>query len=100
MIELIITKTGKEYGKSKDYRIFDNDRKVFVSLKDAKQWLKENYGNCKKQKMFIDLKSGETKQSGYIYSFHNSDLSHSPVEKWLQQDWVEIREVNYKYPEL
>lgn len=42
--------------------------------------------------MFVDAE-GKSKHIGYVIGFRNADLSRYPVEKWLQQDWVEFREV-------
>ena len=95
MIELNIKKTSKKIASKENYTGFDQFTKHFDNLKEAKQWLKEEYGNCKKEKMYVDLKSGGSKHIGYVYSFRNADMSHYPISKWLQQDWVEIIKVEY-----
>ena len=95
MIEVNITKTANIFGSKESFTSFDSEQKQFGNIKEAKQWLKETYGKCKKQKMFVDTKKGEAKHVGYIYCFRNADLSHYSINKWYQQDWVEIIEVNY-----
>ena len=99
MIELRITKRCKGYNPKSKYLTFDNQTKAFRSVKDAENWLKEEYGNCKKIKMYVEDVNDKTKTRciGYVYGFRNSDISHLPVEKWLQQDWVEFRESNLLY---
>ena len=91
MIQLQITMTGRGYGKNDEYRCFDEDTKTFSDMKSAKGWLKEQYGKSKRGKIYQDHKNGISYQVGYIYSFNNADWSHSPVNKWRQQDWVEFQ---------
>ena len=93
MIQLVIVQTGKGYAPKEERRIFDKSIKSFPDMEAAKAYLSETYPKCKRQKMFADGKDGKARHIGYIYSFHNSDISHVPVEKWIQQDWVEFREV-------
>ncbi len=92
MIELHITRTGKSYSPKDEYRTFDFQRKSFPDVAAAKAWLKEEYGNCKRGFIYVDDQNGKAKKAGYIFGFRNSDLSHHPVEKWLQQDWVSFYE--------
>ncbi len=93
MIQLNITMTGKGYSPKDKWSNFGQDTKNFTSIQDAKDWLKEQYGKAKRVSMFIDLKDGKSKRIGYVIGFRNSDMSHYPVDKWLQQDWIEFREV-------
>jgi hypothetical protein len=92
--EVQITKTGKPMGNSQHpYRIFDEERQKFGSIQAVKDWLKEHYGNCKRVKMFRDLPQGQTRQIGWVYCFKNADWSHTPIEQWWQQDWIEIQRI-------
>ena len=93
--EIITNETSKTPFSKENYTCFNSFSESYKTLEDCKQVLKEKYGKCKKQKMFRDRKDGESYQSGWIYSFKNSDISHDSKE-WLQQDWVEIREVESK----
>lgn len=87
MIKLHITMTRKSYGKKSQFTIFNEETKTFQDIKSAKQWIKEEYGKRKRAPMYIDTKNG-VKKVGYVIGFHNADWSHSPVEKWIQQDWI------------
>lgn len=92
-IELIIKKTSKGYGKETAWCTFDNDAKVFNTIKAAKAWLKDEYGKSKRVKLYVEKKNiKEPIWAGYIISFRNSDVSHYPVQHWIQQDWIEFRQ--------
>ncbi len=90
MYEVQITSTGRPYGPKGEYRIFNEGSRRFRTKELVKQFLDTEYGSCKKTKMFSDNDDGSVKEIGYVYCFHNTDCSHSPVEKWLQQEWVTI----------
>lgn len=92
--EVRVTKTGKAVGRKEDYSTFDIERKEFATINAVKSYLKETYGTCKREKMYID--SHDLHQPihiGYIYSFKNEDVSHAPVNRWYQKDWIEVREL-------
>jgi hypothetical protein len=93
--EIIIEQTSKPRGKSKVdyYQRFHEETKVFNTLPEVREYLKETYGKCKTSMIFRDKKDGTTEPIGTVYHFNNSDISHSPEEKWHQQDWVEVREI-------
>lgn len=93
MIQLKIVRTGKGYSPKDQWTRFDDELKSFATMQDAKEWIKENYGKAKRVPMFVDTKDGQSKKVGYVIGFRNSDISHYPVNKWLQQDWIEFREV-------
>lgn len=93
MIQLTITATSKGYHPSSDWHVFDERKKTFPAIEAAKDWLGNEYGNCKRSKIYQD-KDGDAIHCGWIYGYHNSDISHLPVEKWLQQDWVKFQEVS------
>jgi hypothetical protein len=87
------TQTGKPRGNTKeDYSIFNEESKTFGTKEEALQYLKETYGNCKKQAMYQDTKEG-SKQTGWVFHFNNEDISHFPVSKWYQLDWVSLTHV-------
>lgn len=94
-IQLTITPTGRNYGFNQEFKRFgEPERFSFPSIPDAKLFLKKRYGNCKRQPMYIDLEDGKTIKCGWIFCFHNADLSHAPVQKWIQQDWVSFDTLN------
>lgn len=90
MFEIQVTETGRPYGPNGEYRIFNTGSTRLHTKEAVSDYLKERYGSCKRIKMFSDADNGKPAHTGYVYCFHNSDCSHSPVEKWLQQDWVTI----------
>lgn len=95
--ELSITQTGKPKGRTKeDYATFNIESKTFRTEEEARQYLKDTYGDCKKQAMYQDTKEG-AEQIGWVYHFNNEDISHVPVEKWYQLDWVTITHVKGEY---
>ena len=93
MIQLHITMTGKSFSPKSTFSCFGEDTKSFTDMKTAKQWLKEHYGKAKRVPMYCDRKDGKTEKVGYVIGFRNADYSHSPVDKWIQQDWISFREV-------
>lgn len=99
MIQLFIVNTGKGYSPKDDWRRFDSQTKNFANLKDAKEFLKETYGRCKRVPMFVDTKDGKPKKVGWVFGFRNSGWGSGSQDKWIQQDWVEFREVKSISPE-
>jgi hypothetical protein len=101
--EVIIIRRGKTSARAQ-WEGFDDERKLFHTYEEVKAWLKETYGTHRRRPMYVDTKSGETKRIGYVISLGwVKDISHPWTDtgkenKWLQEDWVEIREVTYKYP--
>jgi len=91
---LRVTKTARGFSnRQEDYRVFDRETKDFETLEEARNYLQETYGQVKRVKMYIDTKEGLSKHVGWIYCFKNSDISHVPVEKWLEQDWADVSKV-------
>lgn len=86
--QIQITKTGKSYRAQDEYHIFDTETVNRDSIIDVQNYLIEHYGLCKRTKMYRDNPIGEPIHCGWIYCFNNADMSHNPVEKWRQQDWV------------
>lgn len=90
MYSVQITHTAKNYHPTSEYHTFERTEKTFGTKQDVIDWLSEQYGTCKRVKMYCDKKDGTIEQEGWIYCFRNSDISHVPVEKWLQRDWVSV----------
>jgi hypothetical protein len=92
--EVLITMQGKSIDGDDDYTGIGQERKVFPDKAKVLEFLQETYGEAEKQEMYADNKDPEKiKQVGWIYCFENSDWSHNPVNRWYQQDWVEVHEV-------
>jgi hypothetical protein len=88
MINLSITQTGKSFSSKDTFSIFNSLNVQFSTIKEAKEYLKITYPKCKRSKMFID-----NLHVGYVYRFFNEDISHLPINKWIQRDWIEFQEV-------
>jgi hypothetical protein len=73
--------------------VFDSSIENFNNMDEVNAWLKDHYGTNKRAKMYRDDKDGNTIHIGYIYGFHNDDVSHYPINKWIQQDWVSFYEI-------
>ena len=98
MYQIKITMTGRSYKTKDEYATFDTKDVNCRTFAEVKEYLDKEYGTCKRVKMFRDY-VGEyprTNHVGWIYCFNNSDISHSPVEKWRQQDWVEVVELKHR----
>lgn len=96
MILAHITMTGKGFNPKDTFSIFGNDTKRFSDMKSAMGWIKETYGKSKRNPMYVDTPEGK-KKVGYVIGFRNEDLSHSPVKKWIQQDWISFEETKRIY---
>lgn len=94
MIQLKITMTGKGFSPKDKFRIFGEETKEFLNMVDVRKWLKKQYGKSKKGSIYIDTVLGKSQKVGYCYGFRNEDTSHTPVKKWIQQDWVHFYLVN------
>lgn len=90
-IELHITMTVKSYSPRAKWAGIGHQREVFTNRTAADTWIDEQYGTSKRTPMYRDV-DGKSIQCGVIIGFRNADWSHAPVEKWLQQDWIEYRE--------
>ena len=89
MIRLHITSTAKGYSPKDHWRRFDERDEFFPDIKSARAWLKEQYGKCRRHKMYCEPNGDHI---GYIFGFRNTDYSHHTIERWLQQDWVSFHE--------
>lgn len=100
MIQVIITITRKSYNPKDEYRTFDKETLTFADKDEANKALAERYGKSwkRRNKMYVDDKDGKALHCGYIVGFKADDISHTPVQKWLQQDWIEFRETNLTSP--
>ena len=93
--EMNIISQGSPDGE--DFSIFDERTKIFGSSEEAKRWLQEKYGNCRISVKRSQMYHGDGIPCGYIYEYENADWSHSPVERWLQQDWIIVEKCHAEY---
>ena len=91
--KVLITLTAKGMFTEGEYHQIGSDHKEFTKYEDVKEFLKKQYGNCKKVKMYRDTKEGEPVHIGWIYCFKCSDKSAIKDVPFLEQDWVEVRKV-------
>lgn len=106
--EMTIISQGSSDG-GKTFSVFDEKIKIFGSSEEIRNWLKEHYDNCRIDVKRTQMYYGDSKPCGYVYEYENADWSHSPVEEWLQQDWISIEkchstcafeEIKYEIPEI
>jgi hypothetical protein len=105
--EMSIICEGSSDG-GKEFFAFYDEIKIFCSANEAREWLKEQYGdrnNVKRMQMY----HGSGIPCGYIFEYENADWSHSPVEKWTQRDWITVekchsdnafKEIEYEIPDV
>ena len=94
--EIETIKTAKPFGNKGNYQVFDGGTKKFKTLEEVKEYLRDEYGNCKRDKQYIDNENNGAVHTGYVYCFKNSDISHDS-EGWYQQDWVTIYNIEAKH---
>lgn len=91
--EVRIISTGKTPRKSdEDFTTFSRRVECFSDTESIQQFLEETYtAQCrsKRRRIYHDTRFG-TEHTGYVYRFRNSDLTHYPVDEWIQEDWVII----------
>ena len=82
--------------------LYPGERPRFQTMQEAKEYLKEKYGICKRVSMYRDSKKhGEGIHVGWIYSFRAEQQDRSSptgVDKYLQQDWVSFYSVKTASP--
>ena len=86
-------RTCKAIGAKDGYYVWGTDCNEFVTMSEVKTFLANEYGKCKRSKMFVDTKTGETRQAGYCYHYNTPKTSHDDTAK-NNIDWVEIGEVS------
>lgn len=88
--EIHITSTAKSYRPDDDYRVFDEQRLITHSIDEVREKLRELYNDCKRVPMYVDGKDREPKQVGWVYCFNNDENVRGELQKWRQQDWVQV----------
>lgn len=87
--EISILCTGSCDGKK--FSLFDEETKIVDTSDEAINYLKDRYKNIiRRQLAYFE----PDKPVGYMYEFENADLSHTPVEKWIQRDWVNVSKIH------
>jgi len=86
------TRTCKAIGSKQGYYQWDKQTKKFHTIKEIKDFLKKEYGNCKRDKIYIDDKDDNAKHVGYIYCYNTLKASYDDNAK-NNQDWVNVYEI-------
>ncbi|MCA9232264.1 MAG: hypothetical protein KDA57_16570 [Planctomycetales bacterium] len=89
--EISITSTAKSYRPDAEYRIFDEQRLIADSIADVRDQLRDIYGTCKRVPMYVDRPNDDPKQVGWVYCFNSDATVRGELQKWRQQDWVQVR---------
>lgn len=87
------TRTCKAVGSKEGYYCWDKTVDTFDNLAEIKAFLKEQYGNCKRGKQYIDGANGEAIHKGYCYHYNSPKVSHDDTPK-NNIDWVHVREIH------
>ena len=90
--EVVRTRTAKPVGNNIDWSTWDRDRATFPTIQEAKKYLKDEYGKCKKTRIYKDGDNGEAVHVGYIYSYNTPPCTYGDCHH-NNQDWVEVREI-------
>lgn len=98
--------TAKTVGSREGFVTFDSYKKEFATIQQVKDHIHDVYGKCsKRQKIYVDedvslaVNEGEgvtgAKHVGYVYTMGIVEDANSRggVNRWYQQDWVEIQEI-------
>ena len=94
-ILLTIDKSYRYPSPSSHWTCFDRGKMVCGTLKQAKDFIKEEYSHVKKKHpCYIDTKDGETKRIGTIYCFKEKDDYGKTL---YRQDWVSYKGVEGHY---
>ena len=90
--EVLVSQTCKAIGSKDGYYLWNKETSKFQSVKEIKDFLKEKYGKCKKEKIYNDGITGEAKHVGYIYSYKTDKVSYNDSKKY-NQDWITVCEI-------
>ncbi len=70
--------------------MIDQRKLIVETIDDVREQLLELYGNCKRVPMYIDGINREPEQIGWVYCFNNDETIRGELQKWRQQDWVQV----------
>ncbi len=96
--ELVIDETGSST-PAKEKSVFNSIRKEFGTLDLLSAFLADRYGGAVPEggrRVYVDKKDGSSEEIGFTHSYWNSDISHLPVNKWHQTDWISVSEITRK----
>lgn len=96
MILLRFTRTTKMMNSKENYWMFDRISEEFETKKQAKRFLMDEYGKCKKSKMYHNFSDSGSIHVGWVYCFKEKD--YETGKTMLRQDWVSFHEEKYISP--
>jgi len=97
-VEAYITKQAKPAGNRSNYYTYDKQTKQFRDMKEFKQWLKEEYGNSKRQTMYRDDKNENAVKVGYVIGFKTKEYEDGKYRTYYESHWIEVVEVETHNP--
>lgn len=92
--EMQINKTCMSVGSREEegWRRYDHCTIKFNDLAGIKTFLKNEYGTCKREKMY---RNPDTRHVGYIFCFKSPGVQGQP-QGYYERHWIEILEINAK----
>ena len=91
--KITIDETGRTTLKDKPQR-FNTEEIQVATLEEVKAALVDRYGKLPKRATRNTIFVGDGVPVGFLHSYWNADMSHSPVDRWYQTDWVTVTAVN------
>lgn len=89
--EIHITKTCRPMGRTGEWRRYDSEIVRKSTIEEVKAYLKNEYGTCKKMRMYHDTDGG-AEAIGYIYGFRTPPSSYDDC--WhFEQHWIDIEKM-------
>ena len=89
MIELRITHTFKPAGRNQIRQRCPSKTYSFPRLIEAKAFLKERYGRCKRTPMYLDTPDN-TFQVGWVYHYKQTESYHGSPRTSYIEEWVTV----------
>ena len=97
-VEAYITKQSRPAGNQNNYYTYDKQTKQFKDMKEFKVWLKDEYGKCKRQPMYRDMKDGESVKVGYVIGFKTKEYENGKYRTYYESHWIKVVEVETHNP--
>lgn len=101
-IKITITETGAKRPQD-DHSTFNETILYAADMEQARFAVADHYGKMPgmRRKVYEDYREDSdppgtfprSRVCGFLHSFWNVDLSHAPVERWHQTDWISVVEV-------
>lgn len=100
-IEIRVTRTALPAGKAGTSRreSFDSFTKRFPDMAALKAWIKDHYGSCSRESMWVDTKKGKREKAGWIFKWVEKGAVQGDVNRkgqpntYYMQDWVRVSRI-------